>query len=136
MEIAVRLPPPTYYTGKIYTTRTSLRTQDTMGIGGSTMDNPASIPVASFIYFPYFLYYLLKIGDAKDKHLNRLHRSSDPYTHLRGYFRQGYPSPRTGGADVRQEVQNKLFVDRILYFEPVICLFPPPSTPGMSNSRG
>jgi len=51
------------------------------------MDNPARIPVMFLSVFLIFLYHFLRTGDQHDSIYNRLYRSSDPYTHLRGYFR-------------------------------------------------
>ena len=49
-------------------------------------NNPASIPVMFLSVFIIFVYHLLRTGDQQDNIYNGLYRSSDPYTHLRGYF--------------------------------------------------
>ena len=51
------------------------------------MDNPARIPVTFLSVFLIFLYHFLRTGDQHDNIYNGLYRSSDPYIHLRGYFR-------------------------------------------------
>ena len=51
------------------------------------MDNPARIHVTFLSVFLICLYHFLRIGDQHDIIYNGLYRSSDPYTHLRGYFR-------------------------------------------------
>ena len=72
-------------------------------------DKPASIPVTFFIHFSFyfFLHYLLKTGDEQDKHLKLALSESGSIHSPKGLFPSRIPPPRTGDADVRQEVQNK-----------------------------
>ena len=73
-------------------------------------DNPASTPVTFFIPFFYFFFlfrYPLKTSDEQDKHLKLALSESGAVHSPKGLFPSRIPPPNIGGADVRQEVQNK-----------------------------
>ena len=72
--------------------------------------------------FFFFHYYLVKTGDKKDSIYNRLSRSSDPYTHLKGLLPLRITLPEDGRRRRATGGPKQLFEDRTLYFERVLCL--------------